>query len=255
MERQFTDQELEEMGRRTLDALDEAIQGGDKDRARYLAKRMYREFSAMHDLYVDWTAGLMERIYRSGGQDALYDAMKEVLAVSTQPEAAETRGFRDRVRDLAFVLRGHLVNLHMEEDADKVSITMRPCGSGQRLMEKGAYGPPMNLSMIDEPHPMTWNMKSFPIYCTHAPSWRFFPWRTGASPRWWFIRQARWPGSPVRTPFTRMLKIYPKRSTPGSAGASLGRKTAVVLQAAVQAEPFQLQCAQNHGRSSQVFLA
>ncbi len=169
MNRYFTDQELEEMGRRTLDVLDESIEAGDTERARYLAKRMYREFSAMHDLYLDWTAGLMDRIYRSGGQDALYAALKEVLAQSNPPETGKPRNFRERVRDLAFVLRGHLVGLHLKEDAEKVSMTMKPCGSGQRLMEKGAYGPPVNLSMIDEPHPMTWDKRGFPIYCTHAP--------------------------------------------------------------------------------------
>ena len=51
--RVFTQEELEEMGKRTIDLLTEAIEAGDKERAKKLAGRMYREFSAMHDLYVD----------------------------------------------------------------------------------------------------------------------------------------------------------------------------------------------------------
>ena len=43
--RVFTDKELEEMGKRTLDLLLEAIDSGDKERARNLAQRMYKEFN------------------------------------------------------------------------------------------------------------------------------------------------------------------------------------------------------------------
>ena len=50
----FTESELEDMGGLTLDKLQEAIKSGDSEKADKLARHMYREFEAMHDLYVDW---------------------------------------------------------------------------------------------------------------------------------------------------------------------------------------------------------
>jgi len=106
--RVFTQEELEEMGKRTIDLLTEAIEAGDKERAKKLAGRMYREFSAMHDLYVDWTAGFMDYIYTNYGEDVLYQALRKVIGASTGPMVDVKKvDFRRRVRGLASVLQGH----------------------------------------------------------------------------------------------------------------------------------------------------
>ena len=170
MNRVFTDQELEEMGKRTVDLLTEAIEAGDKERAKTLAKQMLSEFSIMHDLYIDWTAGFMDYIYANYGEDALYQALRKVFSVLPGPLVdAKKVDFRRRVQGVAFWLRGHLQPLKVAEDDEKVSMTMEPCGSGQRLVQKGAYGPPRNLTRIQKPHAMTWGRSDFPVYCTHCP--------------------------------------------------------------------------------------
>jgi len=178
--RVFTNEELEEMGTRTIDLLTNAIDEGDSEQAKRIAARMYGELSAMHDLYVDWTAGFMDYIYQNDGEDALYQALRQVIGVprakkktgekSTAPTAntGET-AFRRQVLRLVNGLRGHLQPLKVEEDDEKVCVTMEPCGSGQRLLEQGAYGPPRNLTMIQKAHPITWGLTDFPVYCTHAP--------------------------------------------------------------------------------------
>jgi len=170
MNRVFTQKELEEIGKRTVDLLTQAIEAGDKERANKLARRMYGEFSSMHDLYVDWAAGFMDYIYTNYGEDALYQALRKVVSASTGPAVdAKKVDFRRRVQGLASVLRGHLEPMKVEEDDAKVCITMETCGSGQRLVQRGAYGPPRNLTRIQKPHAMTWGMSDFPVYCTHAP--------------------------------------------------------------------------------------
>lgn len=170
MSRVFTDEELEEMGARTIDLLTKAIEAGDKEQAENLANRMYSEFSSMHDLYVDWTAGLMDYIYTNYGEDALYQALRKVIGafLGTMVDVRKV-DFRRRAQGTAASLRGHLQPMKVEEDDEKVCITMEPCGSGQRLVQKGSYGPPCNLTMIQRPHLMTWGMTDFPIYCTHEP--------------------------------------------------------------------------------------
>ncbi len=168
--RAFTEEELAQMGRRTLDCLSEAIGSGDQERARRLANRMYREFSAIHDLYRDWLADMMDYVYRTGGPDELYRALRKSIGASLGPMVKMGKlDFRRRVEIMAAMLRGHLVALEVEEDDQKVCIRMNPCGSGQRLLEAGAYDQPRNLAMLAQPHTMTWGLPHFPVYCTHAP--------------------------------------------------------------------------------------
>ena len=170
MNRVFTQEELEEMGKRTVDLLTEAIEAGDKEWAKKLVNRMYREFSSMHDLYVDWTAGFMDYIYTNYGEDVLYQALRKVVdgSVGSMVEATKV-DFRRQVQRVAFRMRGHLQPMKVEEDDEKVCITMEPCGSGERLVQKGAYGAPRNLALMQKPHAMTWGMNDFPVYCTHCP--------------------------------------------------------------------------------------
>ena len=57
-EREFTREKLKAMGERTLDLLKDAIKAGEMEKAGKLARRMYNEFSAMHDIYRDWLTDL-----------------------------------------------------------------------------------------------------------------------------------------------------------------------------------------------------
>lgn len=171
MSRVFTDQELEEMGAQTLGLLTKAIEAGDKEQAKKLASRMYTESLSMHDSYLDWLAGLMDYIYTEYGDDALYQALRKVFEAIMVPIMVNMRGvdFRRRAQGAAALIRGHQQPMKVEEDDEKVSITMEPCGSGQRLVEKGRYGPPCNFTMIQKPQPLTFSMTDFPVYCTHSP--------------------------------------------------------------------------------------
>ena len=83
--RVFTDAELEEMGKRTVDLICEAVDAGDKEKAKKLAHRMYREFQSMHDLYRDWSTGLLSYIYDNYGDETLYEAMHHSCSVWYKP--------------------------------------------------------------------------------------------------------------------------------------------------------------------------
>ena len=72
--RLFSEQELAEMGARTLDLLMEAIDAGDKNKAKALAQRMKNEFNYLHDGYMFWVAGLQTYIYKNYGIEAVEEA-------------------------------------------------------------------------------------------------------------------------------------------------------------------------------------
>jgi hypothetical protein len=168
--RVFTDEELQEMGVRTRDAAIKAVEAGDKGKAKELINRQYNESQGMHDVYLDWIAELMDYIYVNSGEEALYQAMRKVIGTIAQsfPGSPEEMDFRSRVEMVAGTLRGHGCALELEEDDEKVCVKMRPCGSGQKLVDSGAYDPPRNLSRL-KPHMMTWGLPDFPIYCVHNP--------------------------------------------------------------------------------------
>jgi len=168
----FTDDELREMGTRTLDLLLEAIDAGDGEKARRLAERMYGESALLHDGSMFWIAGLQTYIYKKLGMDALEEAERvaHTAEAKTVFSPLETpKDLRSMVEQLAGTLRGHLQPVKIEEDDEKICLAMQPCGSGARIIKKGGYAPEVGLVRIADPHPSTWGLKDFPIYCTHCP--------------------------------------------------------------------------------------
>jgi len=166
----FTDQELKQMGRRTLDEVLETIDAGDKEKAKELARQMYREFNGLHDSAMFWITGLQTYIYNTGGVEELEKAERLAHGISGKvihKPTGKIPDFRSRVEGLASGLRGHLQPMTIEEDDEKVCITMQPCGSGERIIQKGGYE--AGLAIIKEPGPLTYGMKNFPVYCVHCP--------------------------------------------------------------------------------------
>jgi hypothetical protein len=169
--RVFTDEELEALGVPTLDVLREAIDAGDKDRAKELAGRMQDEFRHLHDGYMFWVTGLQSYIYRNCGIDAVEEAEREAHTIEakvvfTPPEKTD---IRSRVEHLAAGLRGHMHPITIVETDKTVSLSMKPCGSGERLIQMRGYSPEIGLAKVEEPHRITWGMADFPIYCVHCP--------------------------------------------------------------------------------------
>jgi hypothetical protein len=169
--RVFTDEELKEMGARTLDLVLEAIDKNDKGKAKELATRMYKEFNHLHDGYMIWVTGLLSYIYRKYGIDAVEEAEREAHTIEAKTvfKPSKKTDFRSRVEGIAGGLRGHLQPITIEEDDEKVTLAMKPCGGGERIIQMGGYDPEVGLARVKEPHPITWGMKDFPIYCVHSP--------------------------------------------------------------------------------------
>ena len=168
--RVFTDEELREMGRRTLDVLKDAIDAGDRKKARDLADLMYNEFKHLHDGYFTWVTGLQTYIYDKLGVDAVEEAERQAHTIESKVAWTSSGGptdFRGVVEGMIGGLRGHLQPVEITEDDEKVCITMKPCGSGKRLIQMGGYE--AGLGRVKEPHRITWGQQDFPLYCVHCP--------------------------------------------------------------------------------------
>lgn len=173
----FTEEELNEMGRQTVDVIEQSIDAGDRQKAKKLTRRMYREFLAMHDLFRDWVTALLTFIGTHYGDEALYQALEEGCSSWVKPltELYANKDIRRKVELLAGGLRGHLQPLEIKEDDEKFIFLGRPCGSGGRLVLDGSYGPPRNFMKVKKAQPMTYGREDFPVYCAHCPFQEILP--------------------------------------------------------------------------------
>jgi len=171
-DRLFSEAELQEMGKRSVDRLTEAIEAGDTDKAKQIAKRMYNEFVSMHDLYRDWTTATLSAIGKRFGDQVLDEVMTEGVRAWWLPnleKMSQSSTLSQRIKMFVAGLRGHLQPMHIEEDEEKVVIQMRPCGSGGRLVLEGKYEGPNAFLTVEKPQRMTYNRANFPVYCAHEP--------------------------------------------------------------------------------------
>lgn len=167
----FTSEELKEMGMKTRDLIDKAIDDGELEKAKRLNHRMYAEWMSMHDFYRDWLTALLTFIGRHYGDKVLYQAYQESLNVPCKllwDSYDKATGPRKRAEMMAMGLRGHGQDIDIEEDEEKFTFVCRPCGSGGRQILAGAYEPPTNMLRIQQSQPMTQGKTNVPVYCAHA---------------------------------------------------------------------------------------
>jgi hypothetical protein len=177
-ERWFTDEQLAEMSRPTMDRAIEAIDDGRAQDARELCEEMKHEWLMLHDLMAESILGLISFVQERLGDEGVREAW----------ESCTERGWRrhhdsiqrlDRqalVGLLAATWRAHSgsgVGEHpgsfaVTEDEEKITFTMNPCGSGQRLVRKGLYDGPQGYGRTLEAHDWSYGRKGFPLYCTHC---------------------------------------------------------------------------------------
>jgi len=162
----FSDEELGQMSRPTMERAIEAIERGDSDEAKRLCEEMKHESQFMHDLLVErlgddgveeaWTYSL-ERSWR-GPVETIAKTDRKVIAgaLAATWRAHSTSGVGPNPG--AFVI---------DEDDEKLTFTINPCGSGQRLWRNRRYGPE-GWGMTDEAHSWSYDREGFPLYCTHC---------------------------------------------------------------------------------------
>lgn len=138
----------------------------------------------MHDVYLNWTTALLSFVGKRYGNEALLEALKESMASWRGPlsDSYSRQDLRRQVEMYAAGLRGHLQPIRIEEDDEKVTFYMEPCGSGGRLLSNGAYEPPRDFLKIKGAHPWTFGREDFPVYCAHCPLGDIIPIEQGVLP-------------------------------------------------------------------------
>ena len=177
-ERWFSEDELREMSRPTMDRAIEALDAGDVDGARELCEAMKHEWGMLHDLMVESVAGLLTFVKERLGEEAIADAHEESMQQGWRRhvEAIAATDRRALVHLLAATWRAHSTSgvgknpgaFTVTEDEEKVTFAMNPCGSGQRLWRNGHYARSDGYAVTDAAHSWSYEREGFPIYCTHC---------------------------------------------------------------------------------------
>ena len=80
MSRIWTDEQLAEMAKRTIDKALDAIDAGESQKAKDLLHLMYDQFVHLHDGYMVWIAGLLTWIYERHGIEGVEAAERDAHA-------------------------------------------------------------------------------------------------------------------------------------------------------------------------------
>jgi hypothetical protein len=175
--RWFSDEELAEMSRPTMDRAIEAIDRGDGEAAKRLCEEMKYEGQFMHDMLVDGIAGLISYVKEKLGDEGVEEAWEYSLERGWKPtvEAIDRADRKFIAQALAATWRAHSTSgvgpkpgaFEVAEDDEKLTFTMNPCGSGQRLVRLGRYGDG-GYGTTDGAHSWSYGREGFPLYCTHC---------------------------------------------------------------------------------------
>jgi hypothetical protein len=176
-DRWFDPAELEEMSRPTMDRAIEAIDAGDLDTARRLCEEMKSEWLMLHDLMAESVLGLVSYVQDREGDQGVKDAWTFQMerGWKRHVDAIQSLDRRRVVGLLAATWRAHSASgvgphpgaFSVTEDEEKVTFTMNPCGSGQRLVRRGLYEK-AGYGRTKEAHDWSYGRKDFPLYCTHC---------------------------------------------------------------------------------------
>ena len=176
-DRWFSEHELAQLSRPTMDRAREAIDAGDLDEARRLCAEMKHEWQMLHDLMASGVLDLVSFIQQRIGEDGVAEAWEQSMGRGWRRhhDAINALDRRALIELLAATWRAHSCSgvgpnpgsFTITEDDEKITFVMNPCGSGQRLVRRGLYET-NGYGRTREAHDWSYGRKDFPLYCTHC---------------------------------------------------------------------------------------
>ena len=215
----FSEAEREEMATPVISRIKRAIRKGDTAVAVALCDELRDERILLHDFFADGTTALFTWVGENLGEETLPDMFTYCFEQSAQRQIFElmkmdiNRGLEAellvRVCWVAHSCSGageHPGSFRLEEDDDKFTFIMDPCGSGGRLWRKGTYEPPRSLAMTSRAYPWSFGRAGLPYYCVHCaflnesmpmaylgfPTWPVDPPAGAGDECRWYVYKDKW---------------------------------------------------------------
>ncbi|MBT6440998.1 MAG: hypothetical protein HOK61_01115 [Alphaproteobacteria bacterium] len=190
----------ETLGRPSHVLAAEAIDAGRAEEAKDLIQAAHDESKSLHDLFCDWVWDMLTRMARRCGEQAMFEMLREsqeTWMLRRTWKAFRNMSVKRQVDLTAEVMRAHRCGpkqdgeIGIEEDDEKFSIVMDPCGSGGRMRRgdpvdgtPSRLGPPYEFGVTQEAHWWSWGRKDVPYYCLHCAVNEILPIEWGGRPLW-----------------------------------------------------------------------
>jgi hypothetical protein len=176
-ERWFSDEQLDAMSRPTMDRAIAALEAGDVEGARAACEAMRHEWGMLHDLMTESVLGLVTYIQDKLGDDGVAEAWTQTCERGWRRQVEQINQIPRRkvVELLAATWRAHSLSgtgedpasFTIEEDDEKLTFVLHPCGSGGRLVRRGLYERE-GYGKTTQAHDWSFHRKDMPLYCTHC---------------------------------------------------------------------------------------
>ena len=150
-----------------------AIRGGDAASALALVDvKQHALYLPLHDRFVRFMAESMAFALSHGGDAGLLRFQMETAAGQKAGfDKWETMSAAEFAQVSAFLLKLHMGEVTVTEDAQRFTLRQTLCGSGGRLRTMGAYEGPNALPFVEHAGPLTFGQPRLPVYCSHCPVW------------------------------------------------------------------------------------
>ena len=189
-----------QLGESTERLIIEAIDEGDKERAKALVRYVIDERKPVHDMLCDSYWDFLTRIGERNGEEAVGETLLESsrsMLIRTW-KAFLKMTVEERMQLSAEVMRSHTFSAEaggngvtVLEDEEKYTIHMDPCGSGGRMRRgdpvagtPSRLDAPYNYGVTKAAHDWSWRRQGVPYYCTHCAVNEILPMEWGGHPLW-----------------------------------------------------------------------
>lgn len=136
------------------------------------------DWAPWHDVMIVWNEYTFAACREMGGMDYLEECLKEGYDsgfgfLYNSMESFKTDA--ERVSALAQNWHYHQGKFRIEEEEERFTFILDPCGSGGRLLREETYKDMFHYGtelapMIGEKHNLTFQREDFPLYCVHCAS-------------------------------------------------------------------------------------
>jgi hypothetical protein len=186
----FSPEELEHLATPLSIQLERAAEREDFDDMKRIQQLMDQECLCIHEPYVNWIAALESYIVYHLGEDRLEEAMRWAGQMAMKPVWSDLMPLdrKGQIEYLASRWRASGSTIFVEEDDEKVTFRMEPCGDGHRLLrdrgdwnlqreiqkisrtrlkypDQGAYQAPKHFVFLNTPRCTTHGRSPFPVFC------------------------------------------------------------------------------------------
>jgi len=150
-----------------------AIRRGDATAALALVDlKQHALYLPLHDRYVRFMADSMAFALTHGGDEGLMRFQMETAEGQKSGfDKWEEMSAAEFAEVSAFLLKLHMGEVTVTEDAERYTLHQKLCGSGGRLRTMGAYEGPNALPFVEKRGPLTFGQPRLPVYCSHCPVW------------------------------------------------------------------------------------